>query len=166
MRACFPPNVLPIPHDVLAPHPQHDPLPQQRVHLCLVSVLDHRDAPTEDRHAVALHQGSVPLAANVILRALSNQKIQSCRIEPRAPPAEANALPTAADEDVDVIRGKGLQAGLHFFRAEQSHAGRQDEALGVRELGTPSEFVLHDRAPQVHFTQYAEPVQSDLAQVV
>ena len=31
---------------------------------------NHRDPAAEDRHAVALHQGSVPLASDVVLRPL------------------------------------------------------------------------------------------------
>jgi hypothetical protein len=46
-----PPYVLPIPGNVLAPHPHHDPAPQQRLNLCLIRVLDHRDHALEDDHA-------------------------------------------------------------------------------------------------------------------
>ena len=65
----LPPHVLPIPGNVLAPHPHHDPVPQQRLNLSVVGALDHRDPAAEHRHAVALRQGSVPLASVVILRA-------------------------------------------------------------------------------------------------
>src|ERR1017187_2167851 len=67
--------------------------------------------------AVALHQGSVPLASVVILRAFPDKVVQSRRIEAQSPPAEGDVLPAAEHKDVDVIRGKGLKAGLHFLRA-------------------------------------------------
>src|ERR1035437_3518467 len=103
----LPPYVLPVPHNIFAPHPHRDPVRQHRVHLCVVCLLDHCYPAAENRHAVPLHRGSAPRAASLILRALSDQITQPCRIEPRAPPAEADALPAVADEDVDVIGGEG-----------------------------------------------------------
>jgi hypothetical protein len=70
------------------------------VNLRVVGVLDHRDPAAEDRHAVALHQGSVPLAAVVVLRAFPDQIVQPRRVEARALPAQGDALPVADDKDV------------------------------------------------------------------
>src|ERR1019366_5219273 len=103
----LPPYVLPVPHNIFEPHPHRDPVRQHRVHLCVVCLLDHRYPAAENRHAVALHQGSVPLASNVVLRPLPDQIVQPRRVEARSLPAEGDALPAADDEDVGVIRYKG-----------------------------------------------------------
>ena len=127
------------------------------MNLCVIGVLDHRDPAAKDRNAVALHKGSVPLASVVILRAFPDEVVQSRRVEARAPPAEGN-LPPAANEDVNVIRGEGPQAGLHFLCVGRNRVGLQDEALGVCELGAPTSFVLHDCAPQVDLAADAAPL--------
>src|ERR1035437_9508122 len=107
----LPAHVPLIPNNIVAPHPQPDPAPQQNVNLCPVDVLDHRYPLAEDRHAVALHQGSVPLASNVVLRPLPDQIVQPRRVKARSLPAERN-LPSAADhKDVDVIGGEGGSTG-------------------------------------------------------
>ncbi|MGA7770873.1 MAG: hypothetical protein WCA27_32140 [Candidatus Sulfotelmatobacter sp.] len=78
------------------------------MNLCVVGVLNYRDPAAEDRHAVALHQSSVPLASGVVLRALPDQIVQPRRVEAQAPAAERDTLPAANDEDVCAIRSKGL----------------------------------------------------------
>src|ERR1035441_1538085 len=77
----LPPRVALVPNNFPAPNPKHAPVRQQRVHLRLVGVLDHRDAAAEDRHAVAPHQSSVPLAPGVVLRAFPDQVIEPRRVE-------------------------------------------------------------------------------------
>src|ERR1039458_8570267 len=105
----LPAHVPPIPANLPPGNPQRDPLPQQRVHLCVVGVLHHRYSAAENRHAVAPHQGSVPLASVVLLRALLDQIVQPRRIEARSLTVEGN-LPSAAEhKDVDVIGGEGSQ---------------------------------------------------------
>ena len=65
----FPAVVLLIQNDVLAGNPQHQPVPQHDQSLFVVSLLDHCDSATEHCHAVALFQGALPLAADVVLLA-------------------------------------------------------------------------------------------------
>src|ERR1039458_4737024 len=113
----LPAHVLVIPSNVLAINPDHILTPQHGINFSIASLLDHRDPAAEDCHAVALVQGSLPLASVVILRAFPDKVVQSRRIEAQSPPAEGDVLPAADDEDVSVIRGKGLKAGLHFLRA-------------------------------------------------
>src|ERR1035437_1482307 len=69
LRFAFPAPVLLIQDDVLAGNPQHEPVPQHDHNLFAVSLLDHRDTATEHCHAVALFQGALPLAADVVLLA-------------------------------------------------------------------------------------------------
>ena len=80
---------------ISSPNSQRAPVPQQRVNLRVVSVLDYRDPAPEDRHAVTSHQNSVPLASGVVLRAFPDQIVQPRRVEPRALPAQGDALPAA-----------------------------------------------------------------------
>lgn len=137
----LPPHVLPVPGNVPAPHPHHDPVQQQRLNLCVIGVLNHRDPAAEDRHAVALHKGSVPLASDVVLRPLPDQIVQPRRVEARSLPAEGNLPSAAKDKDVSPVFSEGLQADLHFLRVGRDQVGRQEQRLGIGELRTPSKWL-------------------------
>src|ERR1019366_3087475 len=77
----FPAPVLLIQDDFTAGNPHHVPVPQHDQSLFVVSLFDHCDSATEHRHAVALLQGALPLAADVILVACLDQVVQSRRVE-------------------------------------------------------------------------------------
>src|ERR1035437_1270415 len=63
----LPAHVLLVQDDVLAGDPQRKPVPQHDHDLFISSLLDHCDSATEQCHAVTLFQGTLPLAADVIL---------------------------------------------------------------------------------------------------
>src|ERR1019366_9744307 len=77
----LPALVLLIQDDVLAGNPQHEPVPQHDQSFFVVSLLDHCDSAIEHCHAVALFQGALPLAADVVLLACLDQVLQSRRVE-------------------------------------------------------------------------------------
>src|ERR1035441_2939350 len=68
----LPAHVLLIQDDFLAGNPHHTPVPQYDHGLFIASLLDPCDARTEHCHAVALFQGALPLAADVVFLACLN----------------------------------------------------------------------------------------------
>ncbi len=78
--ARLPTYVLLIPSYVVAKNLERVPVPEHSVDVLVVSPLDHSDSDTEQRHAIALLQGSLAPASVVILLALFDQVLQSCGI--------------------------------------------------------------------------------------
>jgi hypothetical protein len=79
----LPAHVLLIQDDILAGDPQHEPVTQHDRNLFVASLLDHCDSAAEYCHAVALFQGALPLAADVILLARLNEAIVAERRQPQ-----------------------------------------------------------------------------------
>jgi hypothetical protein len=73
----LPASVLLVQDDVLASDPQHTFVAEYDQSLFVVRLIDHCDSATEHRHAVALLQRALPLAADIILVACLDQVVSS-----------------------------------------------------------------------------------------
>src|ERR1035437_1605996 len=62
------------------------------------------------------------------------------------------SLVVVEDEDVATVEGQSLEPRPNFRQRERQGVRRQEQILGVRQLGTPSALVLYDGAPQVDLT--------------
>jgi hypothetical protein len=69
-------------------------------------------------------------------------------------------------EDVGSKRDQCFQPGVHFCQRERDCVRRQEQTLRIGELGTPPEFVLYHRAPQIDFAVDTASLVAELAQVL
>ena len=100
------------------------------MNLFAVNSLDHGDASTEDRHAVALLQGSFVSALVVILLTPLDKVAQSCVVVSRTDSPERDVLLQISNANVNAESSEHLQSGLDFGERERQRVRRQGEVLG------------------------------------
>src|SRR5208337_73930 len=162
----LPPNVALVPHNFLAPNPQRASVRQQRVNLRVVGVLDHRDPAPDDRHTVAPLDSPFLSTAGIPLFAPLDEQVESDWVVPGAPDPQRYVSFLALNKNVAAVCGQGAEPCFQRAHAERHHFKRQDEALGVGELGTESLLMLDHCAPRVDLAVDAVSVVSGLAQML